>query len=234
MEECTVILGHCYSPKQVEETKRKQKILMNEAIKKILPGLNLEEDCSSYTIPNRFIPNRSSNDEDVEYHPLQFGLSSEQRESTTTTPKSTTTPTYLRSSTLNDGFSSASKIPTAFLQESTTVPDKNTPIPTSSTTSANDQSSTSTESSTTTKTVSTTITTLQSTTSTSVTSTIHLTEDIKEEIQQVSTTNPPKTTPKKINMTEAVDENEDHLSSKRAIISTTPFLTSSRACFFSF
>ena len=40
VEECTVILGHCYSPKQVEETKRKQKILMNEAIKKILPGLD--------------------------------------------------------------------------------------------------------------------------------------------------------------------------------------------------
>ena len=218
-----MILGHCYSPKQVEETKRKQKILMNEAIKKILPGLNLEEDCSSYIIPNRFVPNRSNNDEDVEYHPLQFGLSSEQRESTTTTPRSTTTPTFIRSSTLDTGYSSASKIPTAFLQESTSSLDNSDSIQTTETSSVDTETSTFTKVSTTTTPLSTTSTTIKTTTSTSQPKEIDSTTDIKfNQVHLSSTTELPKPTPKKINMTEAVDENEDHLSSKRAILSTTP------------
>ena len=140
VEECTVILGHCYSPKQVHETKRKQKILMNEAIKKILPGLNLEEDCTSYAVTNsRFLPDDIKiKDPEVEYHPLQFGLSSEHRRTTTkstemTTLKSSTTfssskvntsPNYPSTSVTTSKStvgSSASKIPTAFLQSSTSI-----------------------------------------------------------------------------------------------------------------
>ena len=140
VEECTVILGHCYSPKQVHETKRKQKILMNEAIKKILPGLNLEEDCTSYAVTNsRFLPDDIKiKDPEVEYHPLQFGLSSEHRRPTTqstemTTLKSSTTfssskvntsPNYPSTSVATSKStvgSSASKIPTAFLQSSTSI-----------------------------------------------------------------------------------------------------------------
>ena len=218
-----MILGHCYSPKQVEETKRKQKILMNEAIKKILPGLNLEEDCSSYIIPNRFVPNRLNNDEEVEYHPLQFGLSSEQRESTTTTPRSTTTPTFISSSTLDNGYSSASKIPTAFLQESTSSPDNSDSIQTVRTLSTDAETSKFTKVSTTTTTVSTITTSIKTTTSTSQPKEVDSTTDIElNQVHLSSTTDLPKTTPKKINMTEAVDVNEDHLSSKRAILSTTP------------
>ena len=71
---------------------------MNEAIKKILPGLNLEEDCTSYKVPDhRFFHDFESEEdtEEVEYHPLQFGLSSEQR--TTIQPevlKSATTTSF--------------------------------------------------------------------------------------------------------------------------------------------
>ena len=197
---------------------------MNEAIKKILPGLNLEEDCSSYIIPNRFVPNRSNNDEDVEYHPLQFGLSSEQRESTTTTtPRSTTTPTFIRSSTLDNGYSSASKIPTAFLQESTSSPDNSDSIQTIRTSSIGTETSVFEKVSTTTTPSSTTTTTIKTTTSTSQPKEIDSTTDTElKQAHSSSTTDLPKTTPKKINMTEAVDINEDHLSSKRAILSTTP------------
>ena len=107
---------------------------MNEAIKKILPGLNLDEDCTSYKIPDhRFFHDFPSEEdtEEVEYHPLQFGLSSEQR--TTTQPeilKSFTTTSSKKDSTSQStigstvathrstaGFS-ASKIPIAFLQTS--------------------------------------------------------------------------------------------------------------------
>ena len=107
---------------------------MNEAIKKILPGLNLEEDCTSYKVPDhRFFHDFESEEdaEEVEYHPLQFGLSSEQR--TTTQPevlKSSTTTSSKKDSTSKStiastvathrstaGFS-ASKIPIAFLQTS--------------------------------------------------------------------------------------------------------------------
>ena len=197
---------------------------MNEAIKKILPGLNLEEDCSSYIIPNRFVPNRSNNDEDVEYHPLQFGLSSEQRESTTTTtPRSTTTPTFIRSSTLDNGYSSASKIPTAFLQESTSSPDNSDSTQTIRASSIGTETSVFEKVSTTTTPSSTTTTTIKTTTSTSQPKEIDSTTNTElNQAHLSSTTDLPKTTPKKINMTEAVDINEDHLSSKRAILSTTP------------
>ena len=107
---------------------------MNEAIKKILPGLNLEEDCTSYKVPDhRFFHDFESEEdtEEVEYHPLQFGLSSEQRtttqpevlkSSTTTSSKKDITSQSTIASTVathrsTAGFS-ASKIPIAFLQTS--------------------------------------------------------------------------------------------------------------------
>lgn len=224
VEECTVILGHCYSPKQVEETKRKQRILMNEAIKKILPGLNLEEDCSSYTIPNnRFIPDRSTKeDQDVEYHPLQFGLSSEQRDLTTkgTTPtESLDSSTEVSRSTVG---SSASKIPTAFLKPSISTPsisnlpattaapiagDKITISPDMFPSSISPITETANVHSTTTKTASITI-------SGSV-----ATSPGKEIF--TSTTGIVELSSKNINMTESMPPNEDRESPKRAVQSTT-------------
>ena len=105
---------------------------MNEAIKKILPGLNLDEDCTSYKIPDhRFFHDFPSEEdtEEVEYHPLQFGLSSEQR--TTITPDILKSSTSTSQSTIGStvathrstaGFS-ASKIPIAFLQTSPSTTD---------------------------------------------------------------------------------------------------------------
>ena len=51
---------------------------MNQAIKKIIPGLNMEEDCNSHALEKTPVaPKNSHNiDDDVEFHPLQFGLSS--------------------------------------------------------------------------------------------------------------------------------------------------------------
>ena len=77
----------------MEDTKKKQRLLMNQAIKKIIPGLNMEEDCNSHAPENApAVPKTSHNiDDDVEFHPLQFGLSSANVDSATSAGILTTT-----------------------------------------------------------------------------------------------------------------------------------------------
>ena len=134
VEECTVILSHCYAPRQVEETKRKQKQLMNLAIKKILPGLDLDKDCPSYQPDiSRFaakMPKIINTGQSL-FHPLQFGLSTvEAPQSTAATADTSTAPSFgndsfntkskanLNSILKTTAGPSASKIPFAFLHSS--------------------------------------------------------------------------------------------------------------------
>ncbi len=42
IDDCTVILGWCYTAQQVEETKRRQEGLMREALKKIFADFDVE------------------------------------------------------------------------------------------------------------------------------------------------------------------------------------------------
>ena len=42
IDECTVILGWCYTSDQVEQTKRKQEGLMQEALQKIFPDFDVK------------------------------------------------------------------------------------------------------------------------------------------------------------------------------------------------
>ena len=93
VEDCTDILRYCYNPKQVEDTKKKQRLLMNQAIKKIIPGLNMEEDCNSHALEKTPVAPKTSHniDDDVEFHPLQFGLSSANVDSPTSAGILTTT-----------------------------------------------------------------------------------------------------------------------------------------------
>jgi hypothetical protein len=206
----------------VEETKRKQRILMNEAIKKILPGLNLEEDCTSYIPNNRFLPDRSTKeDTEVEFHPLQFGLSSEQRDLTT---KDTTPTNYLDPRTeeiSSSEFSSASKIPTAFHHYITTPSISEVPVPTVGSIT-DDKIKTLPDKLPSSIPPITTITTLSSTNTRTLTSTTsHSVATIPEKEISASTAGTVKSSSTKINMTESMLPNEDRESSKRAVQSTT-------------
>ena len=66
---------------------------MNQAIKKIIPGLNMEEDCNSHALEKTPVAPKTSHniDGDVEFHHLQFGLSSANVDSPTSAGILTTT-----------------------------------------------------------------------------------------------------------------------------------------------
>lgn len=60
IEDCTVILGWCYTTQEVEDTKEKQKDITEKAIKKIFPDFEVEH-CFNTAVPTAEVVKPSSN-----------------------------------------------------------------------------------------------------------------------------------------------------------------------------
>ncbi|TRY79262.1 hypothetical protein TCAL_09996, partial [Tigriopus californicus] len=55
IEDCTVILGWCYTSSEVEVTKEKQKVLLQHALLKMFPDFEVQE-CLNYETPTAELP----------------------------------------------------------------------------------------------------------------------------------------------------------------------------------